>query len=219
MSSTPFSSLRIGRKYTISQAPMPDSRSRFLFTMTSPASRMRDLLRVSRSQVKEGDNAVDVLKSNGVTHLRLFKDYEDIVLAASRRQVSVFVIDKPPALYYLYKYGLRNTFNETISLYSGQFHRAVLHGNAGLLHTLNSGVLKNQQRRVDADRGKVGWADGEFARMGSLCAARLFTWRHACLPAAFLELVPPAEGIGENERARGEPYAAGFAGIPDQGHA
>ncbi|MDK9706657.1 MAG: PAS domain S-box protein [Desulforhopalus sp.] len=89
--------------------------------------------------VKEGDAAVDRLQQHGIDNLVLFKSYEAIIQAAREHKVNVFVIDKPPALYFLYKYGMEKQFNESSPFPAGQFHRAVLKGNSDLLHQVESG--------------------------------------------------------------------------------
>jgi PAS domain S-box-containing protein len=89
--------------------------------------------------VKTGDNAISVLKNSGVDQLLEFNRYEEIIKAARDGRVMVFCIDKPPALYYLYKLGLFDQFYQTSPIYSGEFHRAVLKGNTGLLKTVENG--------------------------------------------------------------------------------
>lgn len=89
--------------------------------------------------VKTGDNAISVLRSAGVDQLLEFSSYKDIIQAARDGRIMVFCVDKPPALYYLYKMGLSDQFYQTAPLYSGQFHRAVLKGNTGLLKTVEDG--------------------------------------------------------------------------------
>jgi two-component system, cell cycle sensor histidine kinase and response regulator CckA len=88
---------------------------------------------------KSGDVAVDMLKSQGVVNIALYPSYEAIILAAKEHKISVFVADKPPALYYLYKYGLHDRFHRTSPLYVGEFRRAVLKGNQGLLRLVEEG--------------------------------------------------------------------------------
>ena len=75
--------------------------------------------------VKEGDAAAEILRSHGVGNLMLFNGYEAIIRAAKEHKVNVFVIDKPPAMYFLYKYGIQDNYKESRSLYVGEFHRAV----------------------------------------------------------------------------------------------
>lgn len=95
--------------------------------------------------VKSGDNDINVLRAHGVNHLIEFDNYKDIVEAARDHKVNVFVIDKPPALYYLYKFGISDQFHITHPLYTGEFHRAVLKGNRALLQVVDNGFAKISQ--------------------------------------------------------------------------
>lgn len=92
--------------------------------------------------VKSGDNAIEVLKRHGVEQLVEFDSYEAIVQAAKDYRVGLFVVDKPPALYFLYKLGIQDKFNFTAPLYTGHFHRAVKKGNAELLNLIEAGFAK-----------------------------------------------------------------------------
>ena len=92
--------------------------------------------------VKKQDAAIDFLQQNGITNLIEYESYESIIKAAANREVVVFVVDKPPADYYLYLYGIQDQFNSTDPLYSGSFHRAVLKGNTSLLAIVEEGFAK-----------------------------------------------------------------------------
>lgn len=89
--------------------------------------------------VKSGDAAIELLKGNGIVHLIEYPSYEAIVRAAVEHKVNVFVIDKPPALYFLHKFGVAEEFRESKPLATGEFHRAVRKGNAALLRTVEQG--------------------------------------------------------------------------------
>jgi PAS domain S-box-containing protein len=89
--------------------------------------------------VKTGDFAIDFLKNNGVKHLLLFPSYEAILKAAKEHIVEVFVVDAPPAQYFLYKMRISDQFRHSLPLYSGKFHRAVKKGNTQLLSTIEQG--------------------------------------------------------------------------------
>lgn len=88
---------------------------------------------------KNGDNAVEVLIAAGITNIKTYSSEEEIVKAAKNGEVVVFVIDKPPALYFMYKLGVQNDFNYSKSLYTGSFHRAVKKGNTELLKIVEFG--------------------------------------------------------------------------------
>ena len=92
--------------------------------------------------VKEGDAAIEPLRRHGVENLVFFKGYEEIVLAAKEHKVNVFVIDKPPALYFLYKHGIEQQFNESSPFSVGEFHRAVKKGDSLLLQQIETGFAR-----------------------------------------------------------------------------
>ncbi len=90
--------------------------------------------------VKKGDACIQVFEKNGITDELVFYDsYEDIIKVASENKVRVFCIDKPPALYYLNKYNLTDQYKHSLSLYTGEFHRAVKKGNTRLLSLVEKG--------------------------------------------------------------------------------
>ena len=78
-----------------------------------------------RVGVKTGDAAASQLLEKGVSALVPYPNYEDIIEAASRFDVRIFCVDKPPALYFLYKRGLDRDFKIAFNLDNGEFHRAV----------------------------------------------------------------------------------------------
>jgi len=89
--------------------------------------------------VKSGDADVDFLHKNGVEYLVEFKSYEDIIIAAKERRIRIFVIDKPPGIYFLLKHNLGDEFRYSEPLYYGEFHRAVKKGNKDLLSLIETG--------------------------------------------------------------------------------
>lgn len=100
--------------------------------------------------VKSGDAAVDFLRMKGVTQLLEFSSYEAIIKAVQEKKITVFVMDKPPALYFLYKAGLQDEFVFSEPLYKGQFHRAVTKGYAKTLNLVEEGFS-----RISADEYKA----------------------------------------------------------------
>ena len=89
--------------------------------------------------VKSGDNAINYLRKHGINQLVEYPSYEAIIQAAQQREVVIFMMDKPPAEYFLLKYGLHNDFRVSQPFYVGQFHRAVPKGNTALLATIEEG--------------------------------------------------------------------------------
>lgn len=89
--------------------------------------------------VKDGDYALDLLKQHGVSHLLVYPDYKSLIDAARQRRINIFVMDDPPAIYYLNKEGLDAQFRRSEPVFRGAFHRAVLKGNTTLLKLVQSG--------------------------------------------------------------------------------
>ncbi|MFH0785762.1 MAG: transporter substrate-binding domain-containing protein, partial [Pseudomonadota bacterium] len=101
---------------------------------------------------KEGDAAVEILHSHGVTNLLLYSSYEEIIRAAKDHKVNIFVIDEPPALYFLYKFGIRKHYKESSPLYVGEFHRAVKKDDSLTLRAINNGfkrISPAELRQID----------------------------------------------------------------------
>jgi PAS domain S-box-containing protein len=100
--------------------------------------------------VKSNDAAIEYLRDHDVNNLVEYASYESIIEAAANHDVVVFVMDEPPADYFLYQYGIEKQFNSTESLYSGQFHRAVLKGNTTVLDIVEGGFAKISENEYNA---------------------------------------------------------------------
>ena len=92
--------------------------------------------------VKSGDQCINIFRKNGIVTLKEYSNYEAIINAAANGEVRVFCVDKPPALYYLYKNNLENDFHYSFTLYNGAFHRAVKKGQTELLKIIEDGFAK-----------------------------------------------------------------------------
>ena len=102
--------------------------------------------------VKKGDACIEVLKKHGITSLQEYDSYEAIVKAAKDHQIKVFSIDKPPALYYLYKMNLEDEFRYSLNLYTGKFHRAVIKGRTDILKIVEDGfslITKKEHNAIE----------------------------------------------------------------------
>ncbi len=88
---------------------------------------------------KDGDACIDRLKAAGVESIRLFRSYEDMVVQAGKKHVSVFCMDVPPAHHYLNKLGLVGDVHHTDPIYTGEFHRAVHKDDRALLDLVQRG--------------------------------------------------------------------------------
>jgi len=91
---------------------------------------------------KEGDNSVSILRDAGVATIEEYSSYSALIEAAKRGDVNVFVVDEPPALYYLYQLGIADEFSQSEPLYSGQFRRAVKKGDAQMLALVKQGFSR-----------------------------------------------------------------------------
>lgn len=142
---------------------------------------------------KAGGNVLDVLRQNGVTDIVEYPSYEKIIEAARDGKVKVFTVDRPAALYYLNKMGIQNRFRETRPLYYGEFHRAVLKGQTGLLAVVENGfasIAKADYTAID-ERWlgssiqsspyfhQVLYGAGVFAALVSFLSAWLWILRRA----------------------------------------
>ena len=120
--------------------------------------------------VKSGDSAINVLLAHGITNLVQFDSYEEIIAAARDRKINVFIIDKPPAYYYLYKFGIIDQFRETKPIYTGDFHFAVLKGNYALLQTVESGFAKISKAEYQEIHGRPHWIMNRRQHKQSHCS-------------------------------------------------
>jgi diguanylate cyclase (GGDEF)-like protein/PAS domain S-box-containing protein len=92
-----------------------------------------------------------VLQHYGVSQILEYTSYEAIIDAAKAGEIRIFVMDEPPALYFLYQKGIANEFKRTEPLYSGQFHRAVKTGDLDTLHMVEEGfsqISPAEQQRI-----------------------------------------------------------------------
>ena len=125
--------------------------------------------------VKKGDACIEVLKKHGITSLQEYDSYEAIVKAAKDHQIKVFSIDKPPALYYLYKMNLEDEFRYSLNLYTGKFHRAVIKGRTDILKIVEDGfslITKKEHNAIE----KNGWGNPLSGRRISAMFYFLSCW-------------------------------------------
>ena len=102
--------------------------------------------------VKNGDAAVDFLLRRGVNRLVGYDSYEEILRAAQEHKVGVFVMDKPPAMYFLYKMGIQKQFQLSKPLYIGRVpsggpqgeRTAPRDGGGGLRPALPAGIGRDR---------------------------------------------------------------------------
>ncbi len=107
-------------------------------------------LKGMRVGIKSGDANIDFLVKNGITDFKEYKNYEDVVKAAKNKEIRVFVIDKPPGLFFIYKNRVEDEFRYSEPLYNGEFHRAVRKGNIELLSLIESRFEKISEKEKAA---------------------------------------------------------------------
>jgi len=113
--------------------------------------------------VKAGDSCIPILRDAGVTEIIEYPSYEAIIDAAKSGEISVFVIDEPPAIYFLFQKGIAANFSQSETLYSGQFHRAVRQGDAEMLRLVINGFQQISQEELRTINTK--WFGLESARL------------------------------------------------------
>ena len=122
--------------------PYADINVRIFFPTTVSGIANADNLQGFRVAVKAGDANAEYLLEHGVTSLAYYNSYETIIRAAADKKETIFVVDEPPALYFLYKYGVQDQFNYSEPLYGAAFHRAVKKGDTATLNLVKEGFDK-----------------------------------------------------------------------------
>lgn len=186
-------SYEFGPAYATIEVPI------FIHRSISGIASLSDL-RSFRVAVKRGDAAVDRLAAEGVTFVSLYSSYEDIIEDAAALRTRIFCVDKPPALYYLYKEGIDRDFRIAFTLYEGSFHRAVRKGEGKLLSLVDDGFASLPRSTLEAiDRKWLG------APISSLVDLRLVALVGAVALLLFFGLVAIAEVLRRRvERATRE---------------
>lgn len=100
---------------------------------------------------KSRDALVDYASSqNPAIHLRLFLNYSDIVSAAKRGEIDCFLMDDPPAYYYLVQYGLLGEFSRLPLPILNHLYLATWKGNTEVLALLKEGLAKFSKKEIDS---------------------------------------------------------------------
>jgi diguanylate cyclase (GGDEF)-like protein/PAS domain S-box-containing protein len=114
--------------------------------------------------VKQGGHSTTVLKQAGISGIVEYPSYESMVLAARDRNLLIFIMEKPPGLYFLYKHGLTDQLRISEPLYSGEFRRAVTKGDLATLKLVEEGFAKVSNSEMEAiNRKWFGDAPGKSA--------------------------------------------------------
>lgn len=92
--------------------------------------------------VKVGDACIKRLREEGLTNIVEYASYPEIVEKAKRHAVTVFCMDRPPAIYLMGRAGIIDDFSESFILYTGSISRGVHQYDQSLLERMNKGFAK-----------------------------------------------------------------------------
>ncbi len=90
--------------------------------------------------VMAGDACIDMLKLQGITDLKQYPTYTNLIDAALAQEVKLFCLDEHPANYYLYREKAQHDFRRAFQIYTGHFHRAVRKDDAATLALIERGA-------------------------------------------------------------------------------
>ena len=121
-------------------APYADLPVNIFVNQAIPAIHSVKDLREFQVGVMAGDACIDRLHQEGVKDLRPYPGYRELIAGALAHNIEIFCLDEHPAHYYLYQAHAQQEFREAFRLYTGQFHRAVRKGNAGMLALVERGA-------------------------------------------------------------------------------
>lgn len=92
--------------------------------------------------VQRGDACAERLRSNGVTDLQVFANYDGMLQAAQRGDLLIFCMDQFPADYFLYRNPALARFHQAFVLFTEQSRWAVRKGDAALFQAVERGMAK-----------------------------------------------------------------------------
>jgi len=92
--------------------------------------------------VERGDACVDRLRRAGVTSIREYTGYGEMLAAAKARDIRIFCMDEFPAAYYLYRLHAQQQFVKAFDFYSADLHRGVRKGDAATLALVERGMSR-----------------------------------------------------------------------------
>ena len=92
--------------------------------------------------VQRGDACAERLRDDGITNLKFFENYQDIMQAATKGDLRVFCMDQYPADYDLYRYAALNRFYEAFVLFTEQSHWAVRKGDTAMFRAIRNGMAR-----------------------------------------------------------------------------
>jgi polar amino acid transport system substrate-binding protein len=100
--------------------------------------------------VKRGDALIDfLLLQNPYVNFRFYRNYSDIILSAKNGEIKVFIMDDPPASYYLTKHDMIYDFFKGPIIYTNYLHVASLKNKANIISVINDGLSKIPQEDIE----------------------------------------------------------------------
>ena len=96
--------------------------------------------------VQRGDACVERLHRAGVTSIREYTSYADIIGAGRNGDIRIFCMDRSPAEYYLYRLHAQDVFVKAFDFYSDRFRRGVRKGDAATLALVERGMARITSR-------------------------------------------------------------------------
>ena len=100
---------------------------------------------------KKGDDCATRLTREHIAIRAEFQDYQSLIDAALSQDVRIFCLDEPPANYLLHKANADKLYRKTLTLYTGQFHRAFRKGDVETQKLVQDGfqsIPDNEQRQI-----------------------------------------------------------------------
>jgi len=104
--------------------------------------------------VERGDACAEHLRQHGITAIKFYRGYNDMIDAVRNREVRILCMDDYPANYYLYKNGGDSDFTRAFEFYAGEFHRGVRRGDLATLALVDDGMQRISSDERDALRRK-----------------------------------------------------------------
>uniref|UniRef100_A0A7C3MQE9 Transporter substrate-binding domain-containing protein n=1 Tax=Dictyoglomus thermophilum TaxID=14 RepID=A0A7C3MQE9_DICTH len=99
---------------------------------------------------KRGDALIEIfLLQNPQVNFKFYSNYSDIILSAKKDEIKVFIMDDPPAFYYLTKYDLIYEFFKGPVIYTNYLYVASLKNKAHIVSVINEGLSKIPQEDMD----------------------------------------------------------------------
>lgn len=121
--------------------------------------------------VERGDACAEYLRGDGVTDLKLYADYHELISAAAAGNIKLFCMDEDPAYYYLSQNADHFHFKKDFTYYQGKFRRAVRKGDTHILALVSRGMALITPSERRALRKKWMGHPIEFSTY-----ARAFEW-------------------------------------------